>query len=221
METVPAVPKEWEMPAQEFKEMIGKTILYRKTRPIALELGIPSFRVNIVNYTVSLLAEMTARRIDLLKIWEQQDISDPMKNWITELLPKVGKMITASAGNRNPTEWFKSELCWKHLRDAANSWTIPENVKADLTTVGNIGHTVSHTTENNIAKCLGVNAETWFKIQLWGNQSSKLLNWQCGIANTLAGYAAAGWKKKPSEKQAKRGVEILKLAEELFAATQE
>lgn len=220
MESVPAIPKEWEMPADEFKEMIGKAILYRKTRPIALELGIPSFRVNIVNYTVSLVAEMTARRIDLLKVWEQQDISDPLKCWIRDWLTKVGAVITESAGNRNPTEWFKSELCWKNLRDVAKDWTIPESVKAELTIVGGTGRLISHTVENHIAKCLEVSAETWFKIQMWGSETGRLLDWQCGIANTLAGYAAAGWKRKPSEKQAKRGVEILELAEELFTAAQ-
>jgi hypothetical protein len=75
----------------------------------------------------------------------------------------------------------------------------------------------SHVTANHIARCLEVDAETWFKIQLWGSETGRLAEWQCGIANTLAGYAAGGWRRKPSEKQAKRGVEILELAEEFLA----
>ena len=129
MESVPAVLKGWEMPADEFKELVGKAILFRETQTIAREQGIPSFRIQIVNYTVSLVAEVTARRINLLKIWESQSLSPALRKLVAEWLKRVGTVLTESVGNRNPTEWFKSDQCWKHLRDAAHDWVLPEPVK--------------------------------------------------------------------------------------------
>lgn len=217
MDNVPAVVKGWEMPADEFKQVVARGILYRQTQRIAVELDVPSFRVNVVNYTVSLVAELTARRIDLVKIWGEQDISASLRRLVKEWLPRVAAVLTESAGRRNPTEWFKAEECWRNLRDVAGSWAIPDDTKAELVVVGGRGGTSSYVVANSIAKCLEIDAETWFKIQMWGSQTGKLLDWQCGIANTLAGYAAGGWRHRPSEKQAKRGVEILQLADEFLA----
>ena len=55
--------------------------------------------------------------------------------------------------------------------------------------------------------------QTWLKIQIWGSESKQLVFWQTGIANTLSGYAATGWQKKPSEKQARHAVAMLDLFE--------
>ncbi|MGH7484418.1 MAG: AIPR family protein, partial [bacterium] len=215
MESVPGVAKGWEMPADEFKQMVGKAILYRQTQRIALELRVPSFRVNVVNYTVSLITDLTARRIDLLKVWEAQGLSGSLGQLIREWLPQAAAVLTSSAGSRNPTEWFKAEQCWKDLKDVAKDWAIPDAVKGELMAIEGRGGS-SYTVANDIARCLEIDAETWFRIQVWGSETGKLLDWQCGIANTLAGYAAGAWKRKPSEKQAKRGVEILGLAEEFL-----
>ncbi len=220
MEGAPAVEKGWEPSIDEFKEMVGKAILYRQTQAIGRELGIPSFRINIVTYTVSLVVEATARRINLLRLWETQGITDALRDLTRDRLAKVGAVLVKSAGTRNPGEWFKSEQCWKHLKEAARDWEVSGDVQAELTTTGAAGQAVSHAVENNIARCLEVDAETWFRIQMWGSESGRLAEWQIGIVNTLAGYAANGWRRKPSDKQAKRGVEILELADELLREEQ-
>jgi hypothetical protein len=220
METVPAVTKGWEMPNEEFKDLVGKAIIYKRTQTLAREAGIPSFRVNVVNYTVALIAEKTARRIDLSNIWDIQNLSELLSSLVNEWLPKIATELTTSVGTRNPTEWFKSEQCWAHLRQATSDWVVPEKIRTALKTVGGDATPGDHTIQNNIARCLEVNAQTWFKIQMWGSETGKLEPWQCGIANTLSGYAAAGWRKKPSEKQAKYGVEMLTAAYEVIKESQ-
>jgi hypothetical protein len=219
METVPAVPKGWEIPNEDFKDLIGKAIIYKRTQTLAREAGIPSFRVNVVNYTVALIAEKTARRIDLSNIWDIQDLPESLSNLVREWLQKVATELTASAGARNPTEWFKSEQCWTHMREAAKDWALPDKIRTALKTVGDSG-TGDYRIQNNIARCLEVSAQTWFKIQIWGSETGNLEPWQCGIANTLAGYAAAGWRKKPSEKQAKYAVEMLTAAYDVIKESQ-
>lgn len=64
----------------------------------------------------------------------------------------------------------------------------------------------------NIAECKKLSGEQWLNIHAWGVRTGLLQKWQCGIAHTLAGYAANGWDREPSHKQARQGVAILELA---------
>jgi hypothetical protein len=65
-----------------------------------------------------------------------------------------------------------------------------------------------------IHRCQKISAQDWIRISQWGSETGALKDWQSGIAATLGGYAARDWAKPPSVKQAKRGLEILRLAEE-------
>lgn len=209
MESVPNVAKDWEPSAEEFKTLIAKAILYRQAQHIAKKLEIPAFRINIVNYTVALLVDKTAGRIDLLAVWERQGLSDSLSAQIREWLPLVENALLSTAGGRNPTEWFKVEQCWKQLRESGSSWDLTLGVSTQLKKTAVAGHAVPDAVHNNVARCMQVDAAKWFQIQIWGSESGSLQEWQIGIANTLAGYAAQGWKKRPSEKQAAHGVKIL------------
>ena len=64
----------------------------------------------------------------------------------------------------------------------------------------------------NIAECKKLDGEQWLKIHAWGVRTGLLKRWQCGIAQTLSGYAANEWDREPSHKQARHGVAILEIA---------
>jgi hypothetical protein len=201
--------KGWEPTSDEFKTLVGKAILFLRTQQLAKSLGIKAFGINIVTYTVSLLADRTARRIDLGAIWDRQDLSPALQAQLNDWLPKVSDELIRSAGSRNPGEWFKSEKCWQELRAVSSGWDITKNLSKELKSVDEEYSGLSDEVQSNVARCLQVDAETWFKLQLWGRESGQLQPWQIGIANTLSGYAAQGWTRKPSEKQAKHAVVIL------------
>ncbi len=214
MESVPKVPRDWEPTTEEFKSLISKAILYRKTQEIIKELKIPAFKINIANYTVALLAEKTARRIDLVAIWDRQNLPDALKQQISEWVPKVAEILISSAESRNPTEWFKNDQCWKVLQDRSENWDVSGSLETQLRKLSENNNPVSAETENSIARCLEIDAQTWFKVQLWGSETGQLKDWQVGIAGTLASYAAMGWKRKPSEKQAMRAMEFMEIYNE-------
>jgi hypothetical protein len=203
------VDKGWESARDEFRTFVGRAILFLKTQQLAKSLGIKAFSINIVTYTVALLADHTARRIDLAAIWDRQDLSPALKAQLSDWLSKVASELLSSAGERNPGEWFKSEQCWQELRSASTNWAISTQLTAELSSVGEEYADVSDDVQSNVARCLQADVQKWFRIQLWGNETQKLKPWQIGIANTLAGYATQAWMKKPSEKQAKHGVAIL------------
>jgi hypothetical protein len=201
--------KGWEPTGEEFKTLVGKAILFLKTQQLAKSLGIKAFGINIVTYTVALLADRTARRIDLGAIWDRQNLLPALQSQLADWLPKVASELLTSAGTRNPGEWFKSEQCWQELRAASMGWSTSKKLSAELRSVGDEYAGVSEDVQSNVARCLQVDPQKWLKIQLWGRESQQLQPWQIGIANTLGGYAAQGWTKKPSEKQAKHAVVIL------------
>lgn len=58
-----------------------------------------------------------------------------------------------------------------------------------------------------IAQAREIDAVQWLKIANWGRRSRSTFR-LAGIAETLATYAADGWSRSPSAKQAKWGLEL-------------
>lgn len=214
MESVPNHPKDWEPTSEEFKALIAKAILFRGAQQLAKELEIPAFRINIVNYTVALLAEKTAKRINLLSIWDKQDLLEPLKYQIKTWLPKVANALISSAGDRNPTEWFKMENCWKHLRESAAQWELSSTVVEQLNMTGGTDRPTHHPAHDDIARCMQIDAIKWGLVVKWGVVSGQLREWQIGLAGSLRTLAEQRWIRKPTERQAKQGVRIFKVYEE-------
>jgi hypothetical protein len=71
---------------------------------------------------------------------------------------------------------------------------------------------ISHEDLQSIERCRQIDGPTWLKIHAWGSQTGNLERWQAGIAHMLAGYAANGWTRGPSPKQARHAVKILNFA---------
>ena len=171
--------------------------------------------------TVALLSFRTAGRVDLSRIWTAQDCSAAVRATLYEWMPLVYDEIVESAGQRNVTEWCKAEDCWRHMQtlNVSVSNRLEEELSEGqpLPTVGDRrqrrGVGLSAEDRENIARVMQVRPEGWLHLVGWGSRSQKLRSWQIGIATTLAGYAATSWTKVPSQKQAKQGKEILRVAE--------
>ena len=65
---------------------------------------------------------------------------------------------------------------------------------------------------DNLAAVMLIPDSAWLDIHRWAVKSGTVPEFQCGIAHTLIGYAAGGWAKVPSRKQARYAVEILEMA---------
>jgi len=217
MESLPTIEKGWEPSREQFREIIGKSILFRDAQTIAKKLKLSAHGINIVIYTVALIAEKTARRIDLQAIFANQRVSVELGQLISEWMPHIAALLKSSAGDRNLGEWLKQESCWKLLKEETSSWSLPPSLSVQLSTSAGVELSLPDSVHNAIAQCKSIDASVWFQMQIWGAKSGKLQPWQIGIANTLSGYAAAGWVKTPSMKQATYGVKIF----ELYSAANE
>jgi hypothetical protein len=64
-----------------------------------------------------------------------------------------------------------------------------------------------------IGRCMAVSSAAWMEVAERG-QKTGLIHWKvAGICRTMAQYAAGGWERKPSAKQAKPALEAFIAAE--------
>jgi len=214
-------PAGWVPDPEYYRKLIARALIFQAAEKIAREHGFPSYRANAVVYTVSLLAYRTCGRLDLERIWNQQRVPETVLDVVRIWMLSVYDEIVASAGNRNVTEWCKKEECWSRIQ-ALNVAIGPEleqemATALPLPTVGNSdgrrGENLTSSDRENIAQVKRITPAEWIEIAGWGSQTGHLKDWQIGIATTLASYAAGGWSKVPSRKQALHAVGILRVVQ--------
>lgn len=203
-----------------YKQLIAQTIIFKKVESVARKLKLPAYRANAITYTVALISYRTQHRVDLDSIWESQSVSIALEKTIESWMPLVHKELAESANGRNVTEWCKKLDCWRHVQMMDVS--LPFDLEAELAEgqpLPNVGRDakvkklqLTPEDRENIAKVMMISDEVWLDIHRWGRLDSNLEEWQCGIAHTLIAYAAGGWAKVPSRKQAKQAAAIIEKA---------
>jgi hypothetical protein len=114
-----------------FQLVIAKAILFKKTDDIIKKLDFGPYKGNYVTYTVALLSKLTDKRIDLEKIWNNQELSPALEAFISRLAAEVKTRITEGpAGSRNISEWCKKKECWDSVRKIIIA--IPDPLKREL-----------------------------------------------------------------------------------------
>ena len=106
--------------AAAYKLMIAKAIVY-KTAQRLIRPTFPAFQANIVAYTVALLADRLADRLDLQTIWDKQEVSAELGAQIVAWAKEVNRVLTDTAGGRMLSEWAKKPECWDAVRATAFS----------------------------------------------------------------------------------------------------
>jgi hypothetical protein len=212
--------KDWLPQEGDYREFIAKAIVYRAAERIVRLERFPAYRANIVAYLVAYLWSRASGRLDIRRIWQNQDISDELKELLKSWSHAISAAIVESARGRNVTEWCKKEQCWETVRALSLPLpaTLPVEMHAATDGDGSRWATpaggISNEDLDSIERVRQVDGPTWLKISAWGSRSGLLQKWQYGIAHTLAGYAAGGWTRGPSPKQARHAVTILNLAAE-------
>ena len=197
-----------------FKRLVAIGILYRSVERIVRAMKFPAYGAQIIAYIVAGLSHRTGGRIDFGRIWARQAISPEMEALIRAWAPLMDTAMRASAGQLNPSEWYKKEACWTQLRETlpALADPLPPELTyggADGETVGSTGASpgVSAADYERIARCMDISGATWLEVAERGQQSG-VIHWRvAGICRSVASYAAGGWQRKPSAKQAKPALE--------------
>jgi hypothetical protein len=81
----------------------------------------PAFQGNVATYVVSVLSDQLGDRMDLDRIWAQQDISESLKEQLRTWATEVNDALHRSANGRMISEWAKRPECWESVRSATYS----------------------------------------------------------------------------------------------------
>jgi len=203
-----------------FKRLVAVAILYRGTGRIVRAMKFPAYGAQIIAYIVSGLSHRTGGRIDFNRIWAKQAISTELEDLIRAWAPAMDAAMRASAGQLNPSEWYKKEACWAGLQDVLPPLADPLPLELTYSDAAG-GHAgaapagagVSAADYERIARCMEISGTTWLEVAERGQQSG-VIHWKvAGICRSIASYAAGGWQKKPSAKQAKPALDAYRLVE--------
>lgn len=207
-EPPPPVDQSW------FKRLIAIAVLYRAAEKKIRSMKFPAYGAQITAYVVSAISHKTGGRIDFDRLWTKQAVSSELELLIAEWALQIDILLRQSAGQRNPSEWFKKADCWKEiqLQLPALSEPLPPELsystaEGDLSMMPGGGATHSVADYERIARCMNISSAKWLEIAERGNKTGSI-HWKvAGICRTMASYAAGGWEKKPSAKQAKHALD--------------
>ncbi|MBO9136207.1 AIPR family protein (plasmid) [Rhizobium sp. B230/85] len=202
-----------------FRRLIGIGIIYRAAERIVRQMGFPAFRSQIVAYLIASLSQQTGGRIDFEELWRRQAISSELEDLLRSWAPHVNDVLRSTAGQRNPGEWFKREECWEAFKldlPQLLDPMPPELARSSTAASSAISASASGKSQklsaedfDRIHRCMEVDSATLLQAGELG-QRERVLHWKtAGILRTLASYAAGGWEKKPSVKQARFALEAL------------
>ena len=110
---------------QGFKQIVAKAILYKATQKLARRM-FQAFQANITTYTVAVVARRLGSRLDLDRVWLQQDISPAFEEQIVVWAEKVKSVLHSTADGRMVSEWAKKAECWDAVRAAPYGETVAQ-----------------------------------------------------------------------------------------------
>lgn len=203
-----------------FKRLVAIGILYRAVERTVRTMKFPAYGAQIVAYLVAGLSDRTGGRVDFARIWARQAVSPELEDLVRAWAPLIDRALRKSAGQRNPSEWYKKEECWTELRAHLPGLADPLPPELSYSGTGPAADAsgsspgISVADYERIARCMTVSGATWLEVAERG-QRAGLIHWKvAGICRTLASYAAGGWDRKPSAKQAKPALEALQSVEQ-------
>jgi hypothetical protein len=203
-----------------FQHLIAKAILFRSTEKIVSAQKFGGYRANIVTYSIAKLVHATAHRLDLDRIWRNQELTETASGALAEVSHLAQEIITHPPGGMTHVgEWSKKADCWAMVRESR--WNVPAKLSAELVALRGDTHepgvkldrglaTLTDEESALIAEASEVDADCWYRLSNWAKETNSLLGWQRSLAYSLGGLAGRG--KTPSIKQARQGMKMLEEA---------
>jgi hypothetical protein len=116
-----------------FEDTIAKCILFKNTDKCYGKKpnSIGEMKQVIVPYTLSLVNIITDNKLDLYKIWKNQQVSLQLSDFIYDLMKQVNQFILDTYAGQHYIEKAKREECWDLVKNHSWSYNINE-IKADL-----------------------------------------------------------------------------------------
>jgi hypothetical protein len=202
-----------------FKRLIAIAVLYRAAERKIKSMKFPAYGSQITAYVIAGISHRTGGRVDFNRLWSKQAASVELELLIADWALKLDSVMRESAGQKNPSEWYKKADCWKDIQGKLPELSDPLPPELSYVASKGLGGTAAspmvpkgaHTVADydRIARCMEITAAIWLEIAEHGQRAGTIHWTVAGICRTVAGYAAGGWHRKPTAKQAKHALEAV------------
>jgi len=179
-----------------FKRSVSLGLLWKVTDKLIRNMDYEGYKLNIVTYSLAFLYHKTDHRIDIDRIWVEQEVSKPILDALKTISNIIYKHITKT--DKNVTEWCKKELCWLKMRD--KKFLIPESLEQVLVPKGKKSEFLGGMkteARKAVQFCISKSSETWKVLSEWGRRTQHLTPTQNSMCNTMSKFRRQ--KRKPSE----------------------
>ena len=197
-----------------FEDAISKCILFKNAdkRYGIKPNSIGEMKQVVVPYTLSLLNIITENKLDLFKIWKNQEVSKELSDFIFEMMKKVNQFIVETYNGQHYIEKAKKEECWDLVKN--NTWIFNLNeIREDLINPANPPKRntdidiTSEELEQNKALIKSIPPGLWNEILQWGKESEKFDTIKQTVVSNIAFKLRQNRNLADDEYQ--KGVEIL------------
>ncbi|SHI78161.1 AIPR family protein [Propionispora hippei] len=204
--------------AKYYADLIGKAILFRRTEKLVQLQNYGGYRANIVTYTLAFLSKKTSQRIDLGRIWKEQQLTEHLETEIVKISALIHEYITNPPGGANISEWCKNVRCWNTL--AEKEYILSDALQRELILVEkpnqqkNISTGINAITDEEakiVKAAMSIPAETWFSLSRWAKETNNFQAWQRSLVFTVG--TQIGRSKQMSYKQANQALKVYTEAE--------
>lgn len=197
-----------------FEDTISKCILFKNAdkRYGVKPNSIGEMKQVVVPYTLSLINIITENKLDLFKIWKNQEISKELSDFIFNLMKQVNQFILEIYNGQHYIEKAKKEECWDLVKN--HSWVFNlKEIKGDLIDEKNppkrntdIDISEEELVQNkSIIK--SIPPALWNEILQWGKDSQLLDITKQTVVSNIAFKLRQN--KNIADEEYQKGVEIL------------
>jgi hypothetical protein len=214
-----------------FEDTTAKCILFKKaedrygTKVKGNNIG--ELRQVVVPYALSLINLITDNKLDLYKIWKNQQVSTQLSDFIYDLMKQVNQFILEKSPVSHYIEWAKKEDCWEQVKNHSWSFNINE-IKTDLIDEKNLPkrNTDIDISEEELTQnretVKSIPAALWNEIGKWGKDSGFFDITKQTVVSNIAYKLRQN--KILADEEYQKGVEILDIVaarnEELLQETE-
>lgn len=191
------LPEVKEIDVAFFEDVIAKAILFKTadkrygTKRTGNPIG--ELKQVVVPYTISLLNIITQGKLDLYKIWKNQQISTELSDFVYDLMKQVNNFIIDHSPGSHYIEWAKKEACWLAVKGHNWSYNL-DNISGDFIDEQNPprrnrridAETAELEKKKQEDIVLSIPSSLWEKIGDWGRDTENLSPNRISIASNIA-----------------------------------
>jgi hypothetical protein len=201
-----------------FEDVVAKAILFITAEKVygVKPNAIGDMRYITVPYSIAWLAYKVNYKLDLYKIWKNQEVSEILRSLLFTIMEKVEGFIKNTAPGALYGEWAKKIDCWIAIKEedfGINLSGIEDEMESGSSKSRKkltIEETEGIETEEILERIHSVHPKTWQKINQWGKESGKLSQYQYSMAGTIGSRIRN--KRSMTDIERRQGDEILNIA---------